>query len=88
MWWLSFLEKKTHAVSAGGETAFKFTVFHFGLPFKYGNLSAYPNILWCRNQTIRWTVVCPNLLAKLTIRKEFPHEQEPRILLIPLPNGF
>lgn len=25
-------KKKTHAVSAGGEIAFKFTVFYFGLP--------------------------------------------------------
>lgn len=26
------MKEKAHAVSAGGETAFKFTVFYFGLP--------------------------------------------------------
>lgn len=37
------MEKRAHAVSAGGETAFKFTVFCFGLP-KHSNTEFYlPN---------------------------------------------
>lgn len=41
------MKEKAHAVSAGGETAFKFTVFYFGLPkhLNMKTLSAYPNIL-------------------------------------------
>lgn len=34
------MEENAHAVSAGGETAFKFTVFYFGLP-KHSNLEFY-----------------------------------------------
>lgn len=37
------MEKRAHAVSAGGERAFKFTVFCFGLP-KHSNMEFYlPN---------------------------------------------
>lgn len=34
------MEKKAHTVSAGGETAFKFTIFYFALP-KHSNTEFY-----------------------------------------------